>query len=216
MAEINIERKQSRTGVWIVAVLLLLALGAWWATRSNVDTDSLAASADSVLDGAAATVSEAAGTVTDSAGLSNLPANVQSYLRWADQARGSGAMSTDHAYTANGIRQLAAALGDISSSGQGAQVSSELTAIRNRADTLERNPTSTAHAGQARVMFLSLAGLMAAMQQERFPNLGDDALAVTRAAEAVRDDRQLLEQGSEVRAFFDRSATVVRRMAEQR
>ena len=217
MAEINLEKKRSRTGLWIVAVLLLLALGAWWASRSDLPGDSIAGAADSLMEGAANTVSEAAGAVTgDSAGTARLPANVQSYLRWTDERRTDTAMSLDHRYTANGIRQLAAALQDIATTGQGARVSDELRTLRSRADTLEQNPTSTAHAGQVRAIFRSLGGLMAAMQQERFPALGEEATAVTRAAEAVRADRQLLQQRSEVKEFFDRSANVVRRMAEQR
>ena len=217
MAEINIERKKSHAGLWIAAVLVLLALGAWWATRSDMSGDSLVAGADSIAEGAATTVSEAAGALTnDSAGRARLPANVQSYLRWSDERRADTTMSLDHRYTANGIRQLAAALQDLATPGQGAQVTDELARLRNRADTLEQNPSSTAHADQVRAMFRSLGGLMTAMQQERFPNLADDVSAVTRAAESVRADRQLLEQRREVREFFDRSATAVQRMAEHR
>ena len=217
MAEINIERKKSHTGLWIAAVLVLFALGAWWATRSDMSGDSLVAGADSIAEGAAATVSEAAGALTDdSAGRARLPANVQRYLEWADERRADTTMNADHRYTANGIRQLAAALQDLATPGRNAQVTDELGRLRNRADTLEQNPSSAAHAGQVRAMFRSLGGLMAAMQQERFADLAEDVRAVTSAAESVRADRQLLEQRREVKAFFDRSATAVRRMAEQR
>lgn len=205
MAEINVERKQSRTGVWVAAALIVLVLVVWWMLRSDRADDMLGAVTDS-----SAAVAPAAGAATDSAA----PA-VQAFLSWSEN-RADSAMALDHQYTVTGIRHLTEALGAIAGQAQAARVREDLALLRSRADTLQRNPTSTQHADQARVMFRSLSGLMAAMQQERFPDLADEVKAVEDAAEAVRADRLLLDQRTQVRNFFDRSAVVVRQMRGQR
>ena len=214
MAEINIERKEGRSGLWIVLALILLGLGAWWWLRSDSTGYDLVAVADIVTGGAVSSV--AGGTVADTAGGRNLPPAVQSYLTWTNQQRADTTMSMDHRYTANGIRQLAEALNALAVPGGGAQVQNELQMLRSRADSLEQNPQASTHANTVRAMFRTLSGLMTAMQQQRFPDLAEPAQGVNQAAEAVRADRPLLEQRTAVRNFFDRAGTVVQRMAEQR
>lgn len=206
MAEINVERKQSHTGFWIAAALIVLILVVWWTLRSDPADDVLGAVTDS-----SAVVAPIGGMATDSA-----PPAAGAFLRWSEEAGADTTMSLDHQYTVTGIRHLTDALQAIAGSAQAAAVGEELRLLRSRADTLQQNPESTRHADRVRVMFRSLSGLMAAMQQERFPDMADEVKAVNDAAEAVRADRLLLDQRAQVKDFFDRSAVVVRQMAGPR
>lgn len=210
MAEINLERQRSPTGAAAVVALIVLVLAVWWMMRSDAPGDVLTAGYDSSVGETASAT--AGGTIVGD----ELPSSVETYLAWSDETRADSAMRLDHQYTVTGIRNLAAALEAIATPEQGANVADELRTLRSRADTLQQNPTSTQHADRARALFRSLAGLISATQQERFPELAADVQAVERAAESVRADRLLLNQPAEVSDFFSRAAIAVRGMAGRR
>lgn len=210
MAEVKLERKRGPTGVAAVVAVLALVLAVWWIMRSDTAADVIADGSDAIA-GETAVATAGGAIVRD-----DLPPSVETFLAWSDDARADSAMTPGHQYTVTGIRNLAAALEALSTSGQGAHVSEELRILRSRVDTLQVNPASTQHADQVRAVFRSLAGLMTAMQQERFPELTAEVQAVERAAEAVRADRQLLDQRAAVGDFFTRAAVAVRGMAGQR
>ena len=207
MAEINLERKSGGASVWIAVAFLALAIAIGWillSDRSGVDDFALT---DSATGSTSVASTEAAGSVD-----TRLAPEVDAYLTWNEQGRADSAVSLDHTYTATGIRRLAAALTSIANAPEGAQVERELTMIRGHADSLERSTASSAHANQARSAFISLSGLMVAMQASRFPDAEREATAVREAAQALSPTTPLLEQRSEVRSFFDRAADGVRAM----
>ena len=201
MANIDIQPRQRTTWPWILAAVGVLALLLWWIFgMRNSDPNPVVAEADSVI--------------TD-AGSVGLPTAVDAYVRFVDSTRAGTAMGVDHEFTATGIRNLAAALEAVAQRG-GADVQRELTTLRQQADTLQRDPRSTEHAGHTRTAFVTLAGVMAAIQQARFPDMEADIGNVKAAAERLDASRPLLQQREAVQSFFDRTATAVRRMSNGR
>lgn len=210
MAEIHIERKSYRVWIWVllgVAILLLATcVVAWWRGDARGPLTG-AVSGGSVVGAAAGTAAGADGAVG-------------TYLSFVEENRARQAAGPAHEYTADGLRRLAAAIGELSERNQaGAEaLRAELNVLRAQADSLQRNPQSTEHARYAREAFRTAASLMSALQQrhypkERFPNLAAEVAQVRVVAELVLPGRLLLEQTSDVQRFFDQSAAAIRAMA---
>ena len=202
MAEIHIEKKDRSPLPVIIAGLVLLALIAWWFFNgrgvAGVATDT--ADTGAVLMSTGDTDTE-------------LPTAVAVFLRWSDERITPSAMNPDHSHTATGIRNLAAALEGLAARA-GVDIAAETNVIRGQADTLWANAASTRHADVTRKTFVSLSGLMGAVQQRLEPALEDEVAEVKRAAESISADEALLDQRDRVQAFFERSATVVRQLSE--
>ena len=204
MAEIHIEKKNRSPLPVLIAAAVLLGLVIWWALNGR---------------GAAGIATDAAdtGAVLMSTGDTDteLPTGVAVFLRWSDERITPSARNPDHSHTATGIRNLAAALEGLAARA-GVDIAAEANVIRGQADTLWANVASTRHADFTRKAFLSLSGLMGAVQQRLAPALQDEVVEVKRAAESIRADEALLSQRDRVQEFFERSATVVRQLSETR
>lgn len=209
MADINIERDGRGVSLWVAVALLALALFIGWILISNPAGSPAVGELDSISNPTLAASEEGAGSVER-----RFAPEVSTFLKWNDNHRASDTMSLDHQYAAAGIRHLASAVGALAAAGEGARVEEEMLALRNYADTLEQNPASMAHARQARAAFVSLGGLMSAMQQNRFPDLATEMAAVRSAAAAVDANRPLPDQGTTARQFFDSAALAVQRMSD--
>ena len=209
MAEINIERHERSIWPWIVG-LLVLALLAWWllSMRSSGNDDNLVAETSP-----GAVADTLPGTGADTRAM--MPAAVSDFIRYAEEPRTRPAADSTHSYEAEGVRRLAAALDELADRDTIGKVSLDvrIAALRERADALQRDWRSTAHAGHTRVAFDSAAALIESMQQQRFPSLAGEVAAVRQAADGVKPDGLLLEQTDEVRRFFDRAADAIRAMA---
>lgn len=204
MADIHLERKDRSPWPVIIAFAVLLGLLIWWVLDRRGDGSTAAAPTDT---GAVSSISTGE---TDS----ELPTAVAVFLRWSDARTTPTAMNPDHSHIATGIRNLAAALEALAARTRAVDIGQEVTAVRRQADTLWQNVASTRHADFTREAFVTLSGLMSAVQQELAPGLRGEVADVQRAAEAIRANEPLLNQRDRVQAFFDRSASVVRRMAE--
>jgi hypothetical protein len=129
--------------------------------------------------------------------------------------RARQAADITHDYTADGLRQLAGALGAIAERDTIAdvEVDKQMQLLRGRADAMQKDTLAASHAAQAREAMLGAVTLMQAMQEKRFPNLKQHVAEARDAATAVNADMELLKQTSDVQRFFDRSALAVRGMA---
>jgi hypothetical protein len=203
MAEIRIQRERHHTWIWLVAILIVLASLAWLAFgRSNEADDGaqmgLTLSSPGELASAAPTTDPLPGAVND-------------YLQFTADNRASRDADHTHAYTSEGIRRLAAALGVVAErDGRSDEnVSAKVETLRERADALQRNPQSMEHARYARDAFDAAAELMRALQT---PSSSAAVAEVTRAAGALQPGTMLLQQPEAVQRFFDQSATALRAM----
>ncbi len=208
MAEIHIERKERTTWPWIVLGLILLSLLAWWLLSQRGDRDGFTVLQDTT----GQVVDTAGGTTADMR--DNAPEDVSSFVRWTDEHRARQDQDTTHAYTADGIRRLAAAiesLADRDTSGMEA-LRPRVDSIRGLADALERDWNSPNHAQHARQAFLESSELMDHLRTQRYPNSANDVTMARQAAQNVQPDRPLLEQRAQVQQFFDRAATALQTM----
>ena len=212
MAEIHIERKERTTWPWIVLGLILLSLLAWWLLSQRGDRDGFAVLQDTtgqVID----TVGGTAAGVRDDA-----PEDVAAFVRWTDESRARQEEDTSHAHTADGIRQLAAAiesLADRDTAGM-EMVRQRADSIRGLADALERDWESPNHAQHARQAFLEASELMDQLRTQRYPNSANDVAMARQAAQNVQPAQPLLAQRQQVQQFFDRAATALQTMGNTR
>ena len=209
MAEIHIERHERSIWPWVLG-LVALALLAWWllSMRNTGDANDLA-------------METAGGAVVDSlpgTGAAATPAAVNEFLTYIEDNGAARDADSTHNYEAEGMRRLAAALDELADRDTvgGVSLDARITALRNRADALQRNWRSTEHARYTREAFDSAAALVEGMQQQRFTNIANEAAQLRQAASAVTPDRLLLQQTAEVQQFFQRAADAVRAMAGTR
>lgn len=213
MAELHIERKERSAWPWILLGLALLALLLWYLLgRDDVDDGVVADTAAGVVTDTGAAPGAAPDAMPGAAG--DAGGAVAAFLAYTDERRSRQNADLTHEYTADGIRRLAAALDVVARQDTvgGAALQPRLDSLRQGADALQRNAESMQHAEQTRAAFTSAAGIMAAVQERRFPDLGDEVGQVREAAEAVRAGAPLLEQRAQVQTFFDRAAAVLRAM----
>ena len=209
MAEINIERQERSIWPWIIG-LLVLALLAWWLlSMRGTGNDN-----DVVAETSPGAIADSL-PPTGAGNLAAMPAAVSEFLRFSEEPRPAQAADSTHSYEAEGLRRLAAALDELADRDtiDGVSLDIRIAALRERADALQRNWRSTAHAGHTRTAFDSAAVLIESMQQRRFPNLGSASARVRQAVDGVKPDGLLLEQTAQVEQFFDRAAEAVRAMA---
>ena len=201
MAELRVQPERRHPWIWVMAILIVLASLAWLAMGGSDDRvrDGVGLSSPGEL--------EAASTETTVP----LPGAVNDYLRFAADNRASTDADHTHAYTSEGIRRLAAALGVVAErDGRSDEnVQARVKTLRERADALQRNPQSMEHARYARDAFDAGAELMRAMQT---PASSAEVAEVSRAAGALEPGTMLLQQPEAVQRFFDQSAAALRAM----
>jgi hypothetical protein len=212
MAEINVQRKGPGAWPWIIGVFALMLVG--WAVIAMMDRDR--DDPEMAATGRPTPPSEP----TPAATTGDAPAAaVAAFLTFADAPTGSQ-VSVGHEYAADGIRRLTAALKAVVENGPDRpRVRERFAEFQQKADRIQRDPQSLAHAGQVRDVFTSAAEAISALQEDRWPDASDlqnQIAQVRTAAGRVDADRPLLDQTSAVKTFFDRAAVVVRAMADRR
>lgn len=208
MAEIQLERKEKGGNwLWILLVLALLALLAWWLLSRRGDDDRIVPTADTT-----AVMDTARGSGATIAGA---PSEVNDFLRFVEDNRARSEMGRDHEFTADGIRRLAAALGAMAANDSAGAVAlrPRVDSLRAQADSLQRSAESGQHSAQTRRAFDRSVSLMDAMQQRRQGSAAGPVNELRQAAQAVQPTRQLLEQRAEVQRFFERAADAIRSLA---
>lgn len=210
MAELNIERKERSAWPWLLLGALLVALVLWF-VFGMADDDAELATADTTA-GAMATTPATVAEPADAA----VPAAVTAFEQFAQTGAAAGAdVGVAHQYTSEGLRHLADALAAVTEretvSGT-VDVSERLAEIRDRADQMQREPTSSQHALQAREATLLAAALMRQLGGTE-GDAGTQAQAAYTTAESIAPDTPLLDQIETVRRFFDQSAATLRSLA---
>jgi hypothetical protein len=208
MAEIRVEPRERTRWPWILLGLALLALLVWWLV-SRGDRENVVAT--ETQRGAVADTVSATGVGT----AEGTPGAVNEFIRFVEQNQSQFATTLSHQFTADGIRRLAAALGEITERDTvgGAALRPRLDTLRQRADALQRNEESTNHSRYARDAFAQAASIMDDLRQRQYPNVANEVTQVREAAQAIKPGQLLLEQDDEVRRFFERSGAALRAMA---
>ena len=211
MANIEIQRKQPHAVWWILGLILLTLLLVWLFAGRNREGIVGGALGDDTLGIAAPPATTplpgtAVGASADGA--------VADYLT---HVRGEGDfsdMGRAHAYTSTGLRLLASAIEQVAradTTGR-ASVEARLTTLRERAEALQRDPSSPQHARMTRDAFTAAADAMRELQRVRFPAAAGEVERARSAAEALSASRPLLEQRDAAHAFFQRAGDALQRM----
>jgi hypothetical protein len=144
------------------------------------------------------------------------PAEVSVFVRFAEDTRADAAGLT-HDYTAEGLRQLAAALDAISRTQANlpttTDASRHIAAMRKWADAMQRDPQSLQHADHARAAFVSAAHAMEILGADRSDGI-QAVQAVRESAERMDAQRPMLDQATQIEDFFDRSAQALRTLSQ--
>lgn len=209
MAELHVQRKENTLWPWILAAVALLALLFWflWRGDDGVDVAAVDTTDSTLVDRApnTAPMGSAAGTLAGSA--------VEDYLMFVD-ARASRAAGLAHEYTADGLRQLAAAMNEVAGDDSvgGVALRPRIEAIRERADNMQRNPNSLEHALQAREAFIMASSLMLQMNSNR-GNAAGNLNALQDASTAIEASRPLLDQADQIEQFFEQAGKALQNMS---
>lgn len=200
MNETTNQRKSIGRGVFAAIVagfVIVVVLVGWMLSRGSNRTEQVVTTPSSTV------------VVTG-------PASVTEFENYLRDHPAEEAMAKDHAFTSDGMRLLAAAMESLSQRDglQGAEVSRQLARLRQEADNIQANEDDTSHAASIRAAFISAAGLMTTLQQQRYPALAMQADQMRHAAEAIDPDRLTLAQKAEVGVFFSRASELLRTMAQ--
>lgn len=213
MAEIRVERKRRSLLPLLLAILVLLLIAWWFLNRGAGDGAVGTSDTALVSSGIAtppATSDSAAGTVGDTAGVAAAVAApsgpVADFVAFVSATSATRSEDEQHAYTAGGLRRLATALEGMNPAGA---ARAQVDLVRQKADSLGITAEGDdRHADMTRAAFLAAAEAMRAL-----PNAAGASAplaSVTRAAEAVRPDRHMLEQKDQIQAFFDAAREALR------
>ncbi len=203
MAELHVQRKERSLWPWILAAVILLFLLYWFLWRGD---DGMNVGTTDVADSAMVGVAPNTGAMTAVAG----PAVTQ-FLGFVD-ARSSRSANMAHDYTADGLRQLATALGEIAAGDSvgGVAVQPRVDEIKERADAMQRNPNATQHALQTREAFILASSLIAQMNGNAGSAGAANLSALQNAATAIEPSTALLDQADRIEQFFMLAGEAIR------
>jgi hypothetical protein len=200
MAEIRIQPKREggRWWLWLLP-LLLLGLLIWYLTRNRGDeqtaqrSDTTAATRTAAPAGTSGASGTTSATSAGAVGASDNTA-LSEYVSFIGATDASRDESAQHQYTAEGIRRLAAA---IEGSSAGARAGDQIVIMRAMADSLQQTPRGNdRHADMARAAFDAAIVPLTALD-------AGSASRLQTAARALRPDRDLLAQKSDIQRFFE-------------
>jgi hypothetical protein len=92
----------------------------------------------------------------------------------------------------------------------------DLDKLRNYADQLQKDHTSTDHADLIREAFVLASDMIDSIEEQISPRLDSDVDEVRRAAEAIDPGKLTLQQKTKVEIFFDRAGSVLEVMARRK
>ena len=154
--------------------------------------------------------------ITPAMKVNSVPIQVDKYVSFIQDNPAQEKMELDHAYTGDGIRRLADAIGAVADQHNlsNSNLAGDLDKLRNYADQLQEDQNSTEHADIIHDAFILASSLMDSMQRQISPYLTDEVTGVRRAAEAIDPDKLALQQKTEVDAFFKKAGNVIEDLAK--
>lgn len=217
MADIDVERKSTNIWPWILGLIGLLLVG-WLLVEMLDDEVALdvapvgAVEGPAVVPTPAPVVNPVTPVTPDAVAEGNavmIPA-VQEYLTAC--TAGTADMSLDHQYTSNCIQRLSTSIDALLQNPDlaGIDVQAQFQDYRQKAERLVQSPeTSGQHANITREAFTSMATLLNAVQDARYPGLESQVSELEQAATAVQGNVEMLNQKEAVQRFFGQAGNVL-------
>ena len=209
MAEIPIERKESRNWLpLILGLLALLLLLAFCFLRPRGDTTA-ARPADSAAVAAApapAAADSVAGAPASPAGDAN--AAIDQFVQFVQTRDTTNETEGQHRYTAEGTRRLAAALEGIA--GQSPAVKVYADSMRHSIERLQQSSPNDVHADDAKAAFSAAVSAMAEIDKAR--GRTNDVAPLRATYQDLSGKRPLMPQLPTVDRFFKAAAENLQKM----
>lgn len=216
MAEIPIQRKESRNWVpLILGALVLLALLAYCFTRPT-PVAPVAAGADSTraTGGSADTArpAAAAGSAAGTAAGAAAPNGdaVAQFVQFVQQRDTTQETEGQHAYTAEGVRRLAAALDQVAGQGGSQTISVYADSMRSAIDRLQRSSPKDVHADDAKAAFSAAVSAMTTIDKAQ--GRTRDIAPMRAIYSQLSATRPLLAQLGTVDRFFKAASEALQTM----
>ncbi|WP_017734094.1 hypothetical protein [Nafulsella turpanensis] len=196
MADIRIEKDKNKpVWPWILALLVLVALG-WWifADSEPVEPEPVAYEQP---------ILEEERVSNELTGVSAIGA-VSEFTQFVEEPLEGADMGLDHEYTSDGILRLQNALVAIAEqeTSMDAEIQERIGALEEVAREIQTDPYVLKHADKMHEAFVLAAELMDAIQEDSFLEVDTEVTEVMEAAHAINPEENALDQKDKIRNYF--------------
>lgn len=195
MAEIKVEKKNRPVWPWIIGIVLLAAI--IWIVADDNDMESEAVSNVNVEEQADRYTADENGAAME-------------YVQYIEN--NGKEITLEHKYSHQALTHLSKAL-DAVAKNPSQETQQRLDELRSIADQLKKNTYSDEHADMMAKAFKSAAMAMQSVQNDQYPNLGNEVQQVRNAADNITGEELATNQKNAIRSFFQESADAVEAMA---
>ena len=196
MADIDIEKKKP-IWPWILLGLLIIAaiiaFFLWFDGDEEDDIDDVEPVANS--DNMATLTSDTEGVIA-------------AYTAFLDEDMDMG---IGHEYTHSGLTQLIEAVRQVADD-LDVDVDADLAEAKANANDIMKDPMDVDHANKIRNAVQVIAGALVTIQQERFPQLGQESDKLRDYAQNIMPDTKTLNQKEDVKTFFQQAEDLLTKM----
>ncbi len=209
MAEIPIQRKESRNWLPLLLLgLLLLALLGYCFFRPR-DTAPVAAGADSTR-ATTAGADTGRGATGAAAAAGGAGSAVDQYVQFVQQRDTTKETEGQHAYTAEGIRRLAAALDQVAGQNGSSAIQVYADSMRHSVDRLQQSSPKDVHAEDAKAAFSAAVSAMTTIDKAQGRTY--DVAPMRALYNQLSPSKPLMPQLGTVQKFFTAAGTALQAM----
>lgn len=204
MAEIHVEKKKRPVWPWILAILLAAAV--IWIIADDKDNE---------IENEISTVQSEEQDQMNRQDQDRYKETEQNaataYVNFIEES--GDKVTKSHEYSHQALTHLSNALDEIAQNNNvSLENKKDLDKLKQQADKLMKEKSSTQHANILADAFQSAAQIINNIQKEQFPDLKKQADEVTDAANKMKPNVVVTNQKDAVKGFFEKSANTVDKM----
>ena len=207
MAEIPIERKESRNWLPLLLGALLLALILGYCFLRPHTPAPVAAAGDSTRTPA---MSADTAHPVAAAGAAAGGDAVNQFVQFVQQRDTTKETEGQHAYTAEGVRRLAAALDQVAGQGGSSAIAVYADSMRSSIDRLQRSSPNDVHAEDAKAAFSAAVSAMTTIDKAQGRTY--DVAPMRALYNKLSPSKPLMPQLGTVESFFTAAGTALQAM----
>jgi len=196
MAEIRIQKKRRVIWPWILILLIILIVAAWYFLKDN---EYIKETAADILPDSVTSINLSDFSISGS--------KTDEFIRFVEDS--SGTININR-FTKEGLNKLAASLNSIISKNDSLK-----STLKNGGVVLEKmagNISINSDLQKIKEVFIASADLMKSMQEKSYKNLYIEISEVRMSAESLNTDRSIEVQENTIKNFFRRSSLAVKKM----
>jgi hypothetical protein len=123
----------------------------------------------------------------------------------------SNKMTLDHKFTNEALIKLTDATNAMATE-IGYDIKADMEKVKGYADFITRDILNTLHADSIRESFDILTNVLQNIQQAKYPALNNEVIELREASVAIKPDILTLDQKDEVKNFFKKASTLLKKM----